>query len=145
VPASRCIGAIPDGLSAIRTSSTRFHETFVLPVIRQESLGANLFTSYNRLVSGLINMKTAPVWLPLLAFARDSLAFQYLFFHEPAITEHAVKVGYLFMLPGSLVGGGFVTVVANMVLALGAGLICRWMATRRQNNSRQAGQSSTST
>jgi hypothetical protein len=110
-----------------------------MPVIRQVCRCANLPTSYNRLVSALINLRTAPVWLPLLALVRDFLAFQYIFFHEPAITEHAVKVGCLFMLPGSLVGGGFVSVVANIVLALGVGLICRWLANRPHHNSPQAG------
>jgi hypothetical protein len=91
-------------------------------------------------VSRLISARTAPVWLPLLAFARDFLGIQYIFFHEPGITQHDVKVGYMFMLPGSLVGVGFfTTIAANMVLALGIGLICWSYSRRRPKNIRHSG------
>ncbi len=72
-----------------------------------------------------------PIWMPLLAFFRDFLAFQYIFSFEPGITDHAVKVGYTWMLPGSLIGGGFVAVGSNLLLALAVGLICRWIGIRR--------------
>lgn len=88
---------------------------------------------------GVISARTAPVWLPLLAVARDFLALQYIFFHEPGITQQDVKVGYTFMLPGSLVGVGFFsTMAANMSLALGIGLICWWYSRRRPKNTRPA-------
>lgn len=89
----------------------------------------------------VISARTAPVWLPLLAVARDYLAIQYIFFHEPGISQQDVKVGYLFMLPGSLVGIGFFsTMAANMSLALGIGLIFWWYSRRRPENIRPAAQ-----
>jgi len=80
------------------------------------------------------NLKTAPIWLPLSILARDFLAFQYILSYEPGITEHAVRVGYMFMLPGSLVGGGMTTVVANFIIALCVGLLLRTIAIRRSKN-----------
>lgn len=92
-------------------------------------------------MSRLISARTAPVWLPLLAFARDFLAIQYIFFHEPGITDRDVKVGYMFMLPGSLVGVGFLsTMAANIALVLGIGLICWRYSRRRPKNIRHAAQ-----
>jgi hypothetical protein len=58
-----------------------------------------------------------------LAFLRDFLAFQYIFSFEPGITEHAVRVGYMFMLPGSLLGGGFIAIGSNMAFAFCIGLV----------------------
>jgi hypothetical protein len=81
-----------------------------------------------------MTLRNAPIWLPLLSSLRDFLAFQYIFSFEPGITEHAVRVGYTWMLPGSLVGGGFVAVGSNLLLALVVGLVCRWFADRRTRN-----------
>lgn len=59
-------------------------------------------TGYNRPVSRLISVSTAPVWLPLLAFAQDFLALHYIFFHEPGITQRDEKVSYIFRLPSGV-------------------------------------------
>jgi hypothetical protein len=78
-----------------------------------------------------INLKTAPIWLPLLFLARDFIAFQYIFSFEPGITQHAVTVGYTFMLPGSLIGGGMTTISANLAIGLCIGFLLRFVAQRR--------------
>ncbi len=75
--------------------------------------------------------RNAPIWLPALVFVRDFLAWQYIFSFEPGITEQAVYRGKLFMLPGSLVTGGFVPMLLNLVLALAIGLLLRRSAGTR--------------
>ena len=75
--------------------------------------------------------RNAPVWLPALIFLRDFLAWQYIFSFEPGITEEAVFRGKLFMLPGSLLSGGFAPMALNLALALGIGLVLRWSARPR--------------
>ena len=82
-----------------------------------------------------MNLRNAPIWLPILSFVRDFLAFQYIFSYEPGITEHAVRVGYAWMLPGSLIGGGFTAVGSNLLLALVVGFVCRWFAKRNARKS----------
>jgi hypothetical protein len=81
-----------------------------------------------------MSLKNAPVWLPIFSLLKDFAAFQYIFSFEPGITEHAVRVGYMWMLPGSLVGGGFVAVSSNLLLALAIGLFCRWCFNRRTSS-----------
>lgn len=46
-----------------------------------------------------LNVRNAPFWLPLLSFVKGFLAFQYIFSFEPGITDHAVRLGYTWMLP----------------------------------------------
>ena len=70
--------------------------------------------------------RNAPFWLPAIVFLRDFLAFQYIFSFEPGITQQAVRRGYLFMMPGSLIGGGFTTILTNLVVAVAIGLLLRF-------------------
>ena len=72
----------------------------------------------------------APIWLPALVFVRDFLAWQYIFSFEPGITEQAVYRGKLFMLPGSLIAGGFAPLLVNLAIAAGIGFALRWSARR---------------
>jgi hypothetical protein len=68
----------------------------------------------------------APIWLPAIVLLRDFLAWQYIFSFEPGITEQAAYRGKLFMLPGSLVAGGFLPLGINLGIALAIGLLlCR--------------------
>ncbi len=69
--------------------------------------------------------RNAPVWLPALIFLRDFLAWQYIFSFEPGITERAVYRGKLFMLPGSVIAGGFLPMAINLAVAFGIGLLLR--------------------
>ncbi len=82
-------------------------------------------------MKGLFTRRNAPIWLPTLIFVRDFLAWQYIFSFEPGITEQAVYRSNLFMLPGSLVSGGFVPMGLNILLAIGVGLVIRWSERRR--------------
>ncbi len=75
--------------------------------------------------------RNAPIWLPALVFVRDFLAWEYIFSFEPGITEQAVYRGKLFMLPGSLVGGGFVPLLINLAIAVVVGFALRWSARNR--------------
>ena len=69
--------------------------------------------------------KNAPIWLPAIIFARDFLAWQYIFSFEPGITEKAVFRGKLFMLPGSLFAGSIGIVLINVAIALAIGIVIR--------------------
>ena len=74
--------------------------------------------------------RNAPIWLPVIVFVRDVLAWQYIFSFEPGITEQAVFRGKLFMLPGSLVAGGFLPMLINIVVAVSIGFAVRWSAQK---------------
>jgi hypothetical protein len=82
-------------------------------------------------MSRTFSPRNAPLWLPALIFVRDFLAWQYIFSFEPGITEQAVYRGKLFMLPGSLVPGGFLPMAINLLIALVGGLFIRWSAPDR--------------
>ena len=73
--------------------------------------------------------RNAPIWLPVLVFLRDFLAWQYIFSFEPGITDEAVYRGKLFMLPGSLFAGFPLWV--HLALAVGLGLLLRWTSSPR--------------
>jgi hypothetical protein len=83
-----------------------------------------------------LTRRNAPLWLPAIDFVRDFLAWQYIFSFEPGITEQAVYRGKLFMLPGSLVRGGFEPMAINIVIAFVAGLFLRWSSKALRNNDR---------
>jgi hypothetical protein len=78
----------------------------------------------------MFSRRNAPIWIPALIFIRDFLAWQYIFSFEPGITDRAVYVGKLFMLPGSLVRGAFVPMAINLGIALLVGLFIRWGSLR---------------
>jgi len=82
-------------------------------------------------MSRTFSRRNAPLWLPAIVFVRDFLAWQYIFSFEPGITEQAVYRGKLFMLPGSLVRGGFLPMGINLLIALVIGLFIRWSAPDR--------------
>jgi hypothetical protein len=78
----------------------------------------------------IFSRRNAPIWIPTLIFVRDFLAWQYIFSYEPGITERAVYIGKLFMLPGSLVPGGFIPMCINLSIGLLIGLFIRRVGSR---------------